>query len=141
MPIDKKTIDHIEMMVKGLVDNISVDFFEGDYMRRSRLKIINEKGNRFDIYFPWELVDDFNQAVLNYHNTPYFYSSDNRLKYEICSELVEMKISPKMYVSDEMIREKGEWYGPELSNSFVLRLDEKMTLAIADGLKLLLNSF
>lgn len=137
MPIEQQTKLHIEKLFNNLVDEASVVVKD---ITKVHLEVRRENGESFRVYLSENTVEDFNDAILNYQNRPYFYTIENLLKYDICSKLIAKKLYPKIYVSNEMIYERGDWYGANLANTFQAIFDEKMTKVIADGMKTLLKS-
>jgi len=137
MPIENETKVYIAKLAKSLYggDSIELLFSNAEFY----LKLPRSSERDIIILLPLSVVEDFDSALLNYKDTPYFYTIENLLKYNICSELVKKQFSPNLHVSDEMINEKGDWINPQVTNVYNVSFNSRMTKHLADGLKQILS--
>lgn len=137
--IEKGTEGHILALAKRIKVGVEFDFenSSGQYF----LNVYSEDQRPHIIILSRELISDFDMALQKHKNSSYFYSMENRLKWEICLGLADKELFPDILVSDEMIREKGQWQDPSTSaNNFTTSFDEKMTLRLLDGFIYISNS-
>ena len=139
MPIGQNVVDHILSMANNIKSGLK--FILAGNSFQPHLQVIDGSHRKHIISLTFGLLEDFESALINHRNTSYFFTIENRIKWEICLGLLSNKIYPDLFVSDEMINEKGDWIDPVRSRKdYNVSFDQKMTKHLSDGFQYLIGN-
>lgn len=133
MPMNLNARKYITDLILGLNDKFKVSIKEGMFEYFVRVKYDNAV---HDIELSEAIIDDFGIALSEYRGTPYFFTLESDIKFEIYTGLGKKGWLPKLCISDEIVNEKRDWLKNYRTN---VVFDEKMTTVLSDGLHYLLN--
>lgn len=123
-------INHLTGLIKK-VDSTAI-------IRVSQINLYNYnfyieiRGQKNDIIFGRDLIDDFEIAINKYPETDYYYTLENAIRFKIFISLGQEGFIPSFDISSELLSEKREWlkdYRGDVS------FEKKICEIIYEGLK------
>lgn len=132
----QKSLEFIKNLIKELNPDFGVDTWYQPFDYHIGIQADEQ---RTVILFSMDIISDFEEALEGNRDSPYYYTLEGNIRFRLFVELGKFGILPDFIVSEQIINEKRQWWDSRYSVN--LRLEQKMSDFLTEGLEILTNVF